>query len=238
MIVTPDLAGLVETAASRIAARIDETRSRVAICLTGGSTPKPLYERLAGEPYRSRLPWERIHWFWSDERFVPFDDQRNNARLAFSALLDHVPVRPEHIHIIRTALPDSGEAARRYDDTLKRFYGSERLDPERPLFDLVLLGLGSDGHTASLFPDSTALEAPQDCWVVGVDHAKLAPFVPRVTLTLPALASTREMLFLVAGSEKQDVVNRLFSGENFPAARVHTSGQQFWLIDRAAAPAR
>ncbi len=234
-IVVPDLAAVVEAATRRIVARIAQAPGRIAICLTGGSTPKPVYRRLAEEPYRSTVPWERIHWFWGDDRFVPLEDERSNAGMACAAFLDHLPIPPDNIHVMPTQLRDPHDAARHYQDDLKQFYGASRLDPKKPLFDMVLMGLGSDGHTASLFPHGEGLEE-RERWVVGVNEAKLAPFVPRVTLTFPALASTREMLFLVTGAEKRPMVARVFAGDDLPATHAYSDGAQVWLMDEAAAP--
>lgn len=235
IIVAADLSALVENAAKRIADVIARGGSTVAICLTGGSTPKPVYQRLAAEPYRSALPWSRSHWFWGDERFVPPEDERSNARMARAALLDRLPIPRENIHAIPTGASSPHDAALQYEQELKRFYGRDCLDPEQPLFDLVVMGLGSDGHTASLFPGAPAL-SEQKRWVVGIDHAGLPPLVPRVSLTFPALASTKEMNFLVSGRDKRDAVGRVFSGQDLPAARAQASGNLVWLLDRDAAP--
>jgi 6-phosphogluconolactonase len=235
IIVTANFPSLIENAVKRLAARISKVSSRGAICLTGGSTPKPLYQRLATEPYRSELPWNRIHWFWGDDRFVPPEDERSNAGMARAAFLDRLPIPPGNIHAIPTNASNPHEAARHYEAELTRFYGSNLLNPERPLFDLVLMGLGSDGHTASLFPKHSAL-IEMNRWVVGVEQAGIAPFVPRVSLTFPALASTREMMFLVSGQEKRNVVDRVLSGQDLPATRAHATGNLTWLIDREAAP--
>ena len=123
-----------------------------------------------------------------------------------------------------------------YEAELKRFCGRGELDPARPLFALVLMGLGSDGHTASLFPHAPTL-TEQARWVVGVDEAGLEPFVPRVTLTFPALASTREMLFLVNGQDKRDILSRVLAGKDLPASHARSDGEMVWLIEAAAAPA-
>ena len=235
IIVAADLAALVEQAAKRIADRIGQAGDRAAICATGGSTPKPVYERLAKEPYRSELPWDRTHWFWGDDRFVALEDDRSNAGMTINALLAQVSVPDANIHPIPTGAATPEEAARIYQAELRRFYGRDQLDPAAPLFDLVLLGLGSDGHTASLFPGLSAVEET-DRWAVGVDPAGLAPFVPRVTLTFAALASTREMLFLVCGEGKREVLGRVLAGENLPATRATATGELVWLVDRDAAP--
>jgi len=232
VVLVRDVEALAESAAERLLARVAHVEDRAAICLTGGTSPEGLYKRLAQDPYRGALPWDRIHWFIGDERFVPADDMRNNMGVARRLLLDHVGVPAGNIHPIATDAASPDAAARLYEAELKRFYGRDRLDPANLLFDLVLMGLGRDGHTASLFPHSSALDEQQR-WVVGVEQAGLAPFVPRVTLTLPTLASTHEMLFLVSGDDKRETLARVLSGEDLPAARAHADGELVWLIDRA-----
>jgi 6-phosphogluconolactonase len=233
--VVADADELAEAAARRIAACINYANGFLAVCLAGGSTPSRLYQLMATEPYRATLPWQRIHWFWGDDRFVSHSDPRSNCGAARRLLLDRVPVPPSNIHAIPTGAGRVEEAARRYEADLRGFYGSERLDPRRPLFDVVLMGLGADGHTASLFPGHPEL-GEKEHWVVGVPEAGLEPFVPRVTLTFPALASTRMMVFLVSGREKRDVLSRVFAGADLPATRAYSEGDLVWLVDRSAAP--
>jgi 6-phosphogluconolactonase len=235
MQVVADAAALAEAAAERVVARLAVTRGRIAVCLSGGGTPERLYRLLATERYRARVPWPDVHWFWGDERFVPRDDPRSNTGLAMKSLLAHVPGPPENIHPIPTDAATAQESATLYEMQLRRFYGAERLDPRQPLFALVLLGLGHDGHTASLFPNDPAVGETRR-WVLGVDQPSIEPFVPRVTLTLPALASTREMLFLVSGKGKRAVLERVVAGEDLPAAWAHADGELLWLVDRDAAP--
>jgi 6-phosphogluconolactonase/glucosamine-6-phosphate isomerase/deaminase len=140
------------------------------------------------------------------------------------------------IYPVPTVAANLDDSAERYAHALKSFYGATELSPDRPLFDLVLMGAGPDGHTASLFPGDPALDETAR-WVVGVPRAHLEPFVPRVTLTLPTLGSCREMLFEVAGSGKRAILTRLLNGENLPANRAHSiSGQTVWLVDKAACP--
>jgi 6-phosphogluconolactonase len=234
IIAVADPATLAKTAAERLIARIAANGERVAICLTGGSSPKQLYELLADEPYRSRIPWDRVHWFIGDERFVPATDALNNMRMARQAFLNRcAPLVNIHPMATNAANPDA--AARRYEVELKSFYGADDLDPARPLFDVVLMGVGPDGHTASLFPGHPAIDE-KERWVVGVPKAHVEPFVPRVTLTLPTLGSCHEMLFEVAGADKRPILTRVLAGEDLPAARAYTVGETRWLVDRAALP--
>ncbi len=234
LVVVADAATLAQAAARRLIDRIGRG-NRAAVCLTGGSSPLGLYRLLAEDPWRGEVPWERVHWFMGDDRFVPERDPLSNMGAARRAFLDSVSAPPQTIHPIPTTANDPAGAARRYEDELKQFYGTDRLDPGRPLFDLVLMGLGPDGHTASLFPHSSALEEKQR-WVVGVPKAGMEPFVPRVTLTFPALASTREMLFLVDSADKRPILGRVLGGEDLPAYHAYAQGDLVWLIIRAAAP--
>ena len=236
LVVVADAAALAQAAARRL---IDRTRhgNRAAVCLTGGSSPLGFNRVHPQHPWRTEVHWMRVHWFMGDDRFVPERDPLSNMGAAKRAFLDPVSVPPQNIHPIPTAANDPVDAARRYEDELKQFYGADRLDPDRPLFDLVLMGLGPDGHTASLFPHSPALEENQH-WVVGVPKAGMEPFVPRVTLTFPALASTREMLFLVDSADKRQILGRVLGGEDLPAHWAYAQGDLVWLIIRAAAPER
>ena|SRR5579871_1073857 len=234
-IVAPDADALAQRAAERITARFRAARGRIAFCLTGGSSPERLYELLAGKPYRGSLPWDRIHIFLGDDRYVPYDDPLSNFGMARRLLLDHVPLPPGNIHPIPTGAGNVAEDALRYQTELRGFYGAQQLDPKRPLFDVVLMGVGDDGHTASLFPGRSELDETQR-WVVGVPQAGMAPLVPRITLTFPALASTRDMLFLVNGRGKREIVARILSGADLPAARARSQGDLVWLLDRDAQP--
>jgi 6-phosphogluconolactonase len=234
LIMVADPAALAKAAADRLMARIDANRSPIAVCLTGGSSPKRLYALLATEAYRERIPWNRVHWFIGDERFVSSADPLNNMAMARELVLDAC-APPSNIHPIPTDAASPDESAERYAGELKRFYGSDRLAAGRPLFDLVLMGMGPDGHTASIFPDDPAMNETER-WVVGVPRANVEPFVPRVTLTLPVLASCREMLFEVAGPDKRTILARVLGGEPLPANRARANGETVWLVDRAAYP--
>ena len=206
-----------------------------AIALSGGATPRRLYEHLAGPPYRDGFPWSRAHWFWGDERFVPRDDALSNYRMVREALLSRVTIPPANIHPIATEGVTLDAAASIYERELKSFYGASRLDPARPLFDITLLGLGPDGHTASLFP-GTAVLTERDRWVAAVVDPKSAT---RITLTYPLLESSRQVAFLVTGEKKRTIFNRLARGpENLLAARLRSTGTLTWFVDRAAAGAK
>ncbi len=208
------------------------TEGRVAVSLSGGSTPRLLYQDLAAPPYRDAFPWPRVHWFWGDERFVPPDDALSNYRMVREAMLSRAPIPAANIHPVPTEGLDPEASAAAYERELKSFYGAERLDPARPLFDVTLLGLGEDGHTASLFPGTTVL-AERARWVAAVVGAKSEA---RITLTYPALESSRHAAFLVAGDGKQAMLSRLLRGdERLPAARLHPTGTLWIFADVAAA---
>jgi len=236
IIAVADATDLARAAAGRVLARMAANSGRIAICLTGGSSPKKLYELLATDSYRGKIPWDRVHWFIGDERFVPTGDERNNMAMARRAFLDRL-APADHVHPIPTDAASPDDAAGRHETELKSFYGASTLDPARPLFDLVLMGIGPDGHTASLFPGYPEVEE-RTRWVVGVPRANVEPFVPRVSLTLPTLASCREMLFEVSGAAKRAILTRVLSGENLPAARARSDGETVFMVDQAALPER
>jgi 6-phosphogluconolactonase len=232
-IIVADPAVLATTAAQRLMARIAANNDRIAICLTGGSSPKQLYQLLASDVYAKQIPWDRVHWFIGDERFVPASASLNNMAMARKIFLDRFAPK-DRIHPIPTDVTNPDESAEAYERELKSFYGADDLDPVRPLFDLVLMGIGPDGHTASLFPGYPALDETKR-WVVGLPQAHVEPFVPRVTLTLPVLASCREMLFEVAGQEKRAILDKLSQDESLPANRARSICETVLLVDRAAA---
>jgi len=234
-IVVMDDDKFAQAAAQRLVSRIKLNADRIAVCLTGGSSPEGLYRLLAQEPWRGKVPWDRVHWFIGDDRFVPLTDARSNMGIARRLFLDRSPAPRGNVHPIPTDTNYPEGAANLYAEELQKFYGAEQLDPARPLFDLVLMGLGPDGHVASLYPGQRTLEE-KGRWVVGVGKAGWEPFVPRVTMTFPTLASTREMLFMVDGAGKQDILRRVFAGEDLPGSRVQSNGELVWLLDRAAAP--
>jgi 6-phosphogluconolactonase len=202
-----------------------------AVALSGGSSPQRLYERLAGPPYREVFPWSRTHWFWGDERFVPHKDAQSNYRMVKEALLSRAPIPAGNIHPIPTEGVSPEAAASAYERELKSFYGTECLDPARPLFDVNFLGLGPDGHTASLFP-GTAVLAERDRWVAAVVGFKAEA---RVTLTYPVLESSRHAAFLVVGEEKRAIFDRFCRGDDtLPSVHLHPIGK-LWIFADAAA---
>jgi 6-phosphogluconolactonase len=232
--VARDLEDLAHRAARWIADIAAAGRDRFAICLSGGSTPRRLYQLLGEPPFRAAMPWDRIHWFWGDERFVAPDHPDSNYRMAREALLSHAPIPAANIHRIETGGKPE-EAARAYEQTLKSYYGAATLDPARPVFDIALLGLGPDGHTASLFPGTTVLEERRR-WVAEVVGAK--PEV-RITLTYPVLETSRHTAFLVAGADKREALARVMAGDReLPAARLSPVGELVWFVDEEAYPAR
>jgi len=210
---------------ARVAVR---ARGRFTLVLSGGSTPTGLFRRLGRRRSRT-IPWRRTEVFFSDERAVPPTDPMSNFGSAQRLLLAHVPIPSQHVHRIEGELRPVARAADRYERRLTR----------RVRFDVVLLGLGEDAHTASLFPNSPALRARRRR-VVAVDEAGEPPFVPRLTLTVPALAASREICFLVAGESKATAVANVFrspaaGSDAVPASRVRSVGPITWYLDRAAA---
>lgn len=209
-------------------------RRRFAIALSGGHTPAKMYA-LWGAPgrYRDETPWDRVHMFWGDERYVPADDPLSNYRMTREALLSHVPIPAANVHPAPTSLPTPEKAAEAYDAQLRGFFGATE-----PAFDVTLLGLGPEGHTASLFPGSPALEEKQR-WVIAVQVAAKPP--NRLTFTLPVLNRSRNTYFLVAGKDKREILAALRAEPDpglsqYPAARVRPAdGRVLWFLDQAAA---
>ncbi len=208
-----------------------QQQERFTLVLSGGSTPKQLYDLLAEPPFRDEIPWEKIHFFWGDERFVPFEDERNNARMAYETLLNKVNVRPENIHVMRTDL-DPEAAVLQYESLLKAYFGECETT-----FDLVLLGMGDDAHTLSLFP-GTAVIHEMDKWV----HAFFlkAQEMYRITLTAPVVNKAARVVFLTAGANKASALKQVLEGEKdldqYPSQIIQPeNGALHWFIDTAAA---
>ena len=227
----PNPAALARHVAEWMTSTALAAKGSFRVSLSGGSTPKTLYGLLASDEFRNRFPWQLVSWYWGDERFVPYDHPESNYRMTREAMLAKAPVPPENIHPV----PVDGspqDAARRYEQALQQAYGATVLDPARPLFDLTLLGLGTDGHTASLLPGDPVLEE-RERWVAAVSHGR--PEI-RITMTYPVIESSRCVAFLVTGREKAPIVQAIRAGGSpVPAARVRPVGELMWFVDRAAA---
>lgn len=225
----------LSTAAARtfanLASLANDARGRFNVVLSGGSTPRRTYELLAQPPFRDQIAWSNVHVFWSDERCVPLDDPRSNYRMACEALLDHVPIPSNQIHPIPFC-DDAKQSAKTYESTLKAFFGADL-----PRFDLVFLGLGENGHTASLFPDTPVLTS-KGSWVESVYVAEQDIF--RVTMTAGLLNQAASVVFLVQGATKAVVLRDVIEGEQNPARLPAQlirpeNGDLRWFVDQAAA---
>jgi 6-phosphogluconolactonase len=210
-------------------------RGRFVTCLAGGNTPRGLYELLTTPEYTSLIDWRSAYVFWSDERCVPPESLESNARMVRETLLNHVPVPVNQIHRIRGEI-DPQQAAEEYDKALRDFF-QNRMQSGKPRFDLALLGMGLDGHTASLFPGAPALHEEKR-WAVAHHVEKMDTW--RVTLTPPALNAAANVIFLVMGADKADTVKRVLEGEQVPdelPAQIvkPENGNVTWLLDEAAA---
>lgn len=237
LFIYPDQTELVTAAAEMITAIIAEAiqaRGACALALSGGSTPREVYEKLAHASYRERIAWPAVHWFWGDERMVPPEHEESNYRMTREALLAHAPIPARNVHRIQGELAPA-LAAREYRAELAAFFHQTK-----NAFDLVLLGLGEDGHTASLFPETAALRERT--------HDAAEVFVPkldqwRVTLTLPAINRARKIIFLVAGKSKAEIAAGVLGlpqpEMKWPASLVQPSeGELLWLLDAEAAARR
>lgn len=223
---------LAKGAADYLCDAANKAAGRFVVALSGGNTPKPLYHRLGAAPWAERFPWDRVQWILGDERFVSPTDPASNFGMICDCMLSHVPAPKENIHPVPTEGLSLDDAAARYEATLKELYGADTLDPARPLIDVNLLGLGDDGHTASLIPGQPVLEE-RTKWVAGVGHGRPEE---RITLTYPALDSSRVVAFLVSGKGKRDILDAVLSGgSSVPAAGIKPVGEVIWFLDRDAA---
>jgi 6-phosphogluconolactonase len=229
--VSKDMAALADALALWLLGAADAVDETFSLCLSGGSTPKALYERLAQTDLAEQFPWERTHLFFGDERFVPPTDPRSNFAMVHEALISKVPIPAGNVHPVATEGVSLEQSAQAYERELQSFYGSGALEPGRPLFDVTLLGLGEDGHTASLFPGSPAL-AEVERWCLGVSGEKAED---RVTLTYPVLQSSASCAFMVAGEGKAKILSRLAHDPSLPAARLQPEGALLVFADAAAA---
>lgn len=216
----------LEITLEKIRAAIAE-RGFCTIALSGGSTPKPLYEKIAAQ----QLPWDQIHVFWGDERYVPADHPDSNQLMARSAWLDTVNIPAANIHPMLTDDPDPTVAARKYEEHLKDFFGTQ--PGEFPALDLILLGMGDDGHTASLFPHTEALQVRDYLITVGNKDGQ-----PRITFTAPLINKARCVMFIIAGDNKRPALDQIFAPVaddfTYPSRLIQPQGEFWWLLDQAA----
>jgi 6-phosphogluconolactonase len=230
----PSLASLNSAAASAIAALASKAiaeRGRFTIALSGGNTPRSLYELLASE-YASAIDWKQVHLYWGDERNVPHNDVESNFRMVKESLLDRIQIPLENVHAVPILMEDTAVAvATRYSAVLQ-----ENFEQQIPEFDLILLGLGKEGHTASLFPGMTKQEMMNG--IVIPTRSPLAPF-ERISLTLSVINNARNVFFLVSGAEKKHILKAVLADEGnanskYPSAHVHPRGELVWFVDEAA----
>ncbi len=230
-----DLGQRASAAFVRLATEAILLRGRFSIALAGGATPRTLYCSLVSPTWSEKVPWQGVHLFWGDERPVPPDHLDSNYRMAYETLISRVPIPPENVHRMPGERADLRAAVAEYEETLRAFFQPSR--EEWPSFDLILLGIGSDGHIASLFPGAPALKEKKR-WVVAPYVEKLK--APRLTLTLPVLNHAREIFFLAAGKEKGPVIRDLLAADPplaaLPARRVQPDhGKMTFFLDQEAA---
>jgi 6-phosphogluconolactonase len=206
-------------------------QDRFTIVLSGGSTPKKLYQLLSSDAFKNRIAWEKLHFFWGDERYVPFTDEKNNAKMAYDNLLDHVPVVKENIHVMRIDIEPEASAIE-YEKLLHHYFP----DPNKT-FDLVLLGMGDNAHTLSLFPGYEVVKEKNK--FVTSFYLKEQKMV-RITLTAPAVNAAGMIIFLVSGADKAASLYHVIAGEHdpilYPAQIIQPyNGELYWWLDEAAA---
>ena len=232
-------AQICRTAAGEIVHRVDQTATAAkpfTMALSGGSTPMGLHTLLVSDPaVRDRLPWHHLHFFWGDERHVPPDHPQSNYRMAYETLLSLAPVPAENIHRVPAEEPDAALAAKKYEQELQAFFGLEA--GQLPRFDCILLGMGPDGHTASLFPGTEALHETNRLVAANwVEKYKTY----RITLTVPVLNHADLVVFLVSGAEKAEALREVLQGDyrpnRFPAQLIRPGpGKLLWIVDKASA---
>lgn len=230
--VLPDLPALVDRTLELVLEKLQAAianRDIATIALSGGSTPKPLYEKLS----QQNLPWDKLHVFWGDERYVPPHHPESNQRMARLAWLDKVPIPDGNLHPMPTNEEDPTMAAQKYEAELQTFFGTQ--PGEFPAIDVNLLGMGDDGHTASLFPHTQALGERDRLITVGSKDGQ-----PRITFTVPLINAARTVIFMVAGANKQTALKHIFAeqgdSQEHPARLIQPQGELWWLLDRAANP--
>lgn len=228
--ILPNKSALIERSRDIIVTKIKaamESRGQFTIALAGGSTPKPLYEALATES----LPWSKIHVFWGDERYVPMTHQDSNQRMARQAWLDKIAFPDDNVHPMNTTSDDPNQDAAKHEAELRQFF---QIESGFPTFDVILLGMGDDGHTASLFPHTAALSVGDRLITVGNKDGQ-----PRLTFTVPLINQARCVLFMVAGDNKRPALEQVFAPQGdaaqYPSRLIKPQGELLWLLDQAAA---
>ncbi len=238
LIIKKNPAELAKAAAEFITKRIRDVlrkQDRFTIALSGGSTPKALHELLAKSPFVDQIPWLQLHIFWGDERYVPIDDEQSNAGMAYDTLLGHVYTPEDQIHVWQTDLEPEAAAAD-YDRILHDYFSEASPENTSPTFDLVLLGMGDDGHTLSLFP-GTEVVHEQTAWTNAYFLTQQNMF--RLTLTAPVVNRASCVLFLVAGPKKAEPLKEVLEGtynpDKYPSQVIKPTGELVWLVDEKAA---
>lgn len=228
--VLPDKAALIQRSLDLVLSKIQEAIAQRGICtiaLAGGSTPKPLYEKIA----QQNLPWDKIHVFWGDERYVPPTHPDSNEGMARQAWLDQVPIPAANIHAMPTGSGDPAQDASQHEADLRAFFNPQ--PGEFPTLDIILLGMGDDGHTASLFPHTSALQVCDRLITVGNKDGQ-----PRLTFTVPLINQARTVIFMVAGASKRSALDQVFApvadNNHYPSRLIHPQGELWWLLDQAA----
>jgi len=213
------------------------TKERFSIVLTGGSTPKKLYEILASEEYKNKIDWSRANVFIGDERFVPFDDDRSNAKMVQQTLLDHVSVNPLHVHFMQTENMSAETAANAYEEVLQYYFTKQATTGGHHSFDLVLLGMGDDAHTLSLFPGQAEVINEQSRWCTYLWLEQQNMY--RITLTAPIVNASKCVAFLISGNNKaaafSNVLHKKYAPLTYPSQIIKpTDGELHWFTDEAA----
>jgi 6-phosphogluconolactonase len=247
---------LSKTVASWMIDHINKTlqqQDRFTLVLSGGNTPKKLHELLSSENYRNKIDWSKLHIFWGDERFVPFNDERNNAKMGFDTLLNHVPVPKEQIHVMQTENITPEDSANAYEEILKRYFQSavgskqwavgqndkrQTINDKQKTFDLVFLGMGDDGHTLSLFPGKTEVihETKKWCTFLWLESQNMH----RITLTHPVVNHALAVAFLVTGYNKAKALHQVLKGDYnpdlYPSQIIKPLNHELhWFVDKEAA---
>lgn len=232
----PDQERLSRAAAREVAAAIGRAVERQGWCslvLSGGSSPQRLYELLAGPPLSAQIAWDRVHVFWSDERCVGPEDRRSNYFLARTSLLEHVHIPSAHIHRMRGEI-DPRQAALESEQDIRSFFAQRSPGQGMPAFDLVLLGMGVDGHSASLFPGDDAALREREKFVIAVRAPEGMPVAQRLSMSTALLCAARDIFFIVCGSNKQAVLDAVLAGgpaaQHYPAARISARGRSLWFV--------